>query len=72
LFIVARSIILKTRNVSDKSYKENQNTRYKRDKIRITLKTHVVCPNTFFSAYPAVYEIMWKNAVEKDGPQTTT
>jgi hypothetical protein len=47
------------RNVSDKSCRENQNT-------------HFVFRNFFFFENRAVYEIMWKNISEPDGPQTTT
>jgi len=46
------------RNVSDKSYRENQNTR-------------IVFSNFFFSDNLAVYEIMWKNIVEGGRPQMT-
>jgi hypothetical protein len=42
------------RNVSDKGCTETQNT-------------HFVFSN-FFSEKPAVYEIMWKNIVERDRP----
>jgi len=45
------------RNVSDKSCRENQNT-------------HFVF-NNFFSENRAVNEIMWKNMVEPERPQTT-
>jgi len=45
------------RNVSDKSCRENQNT-------------HFVFSNFFFENR-AVYEIMWENIVQPDGPQTT-
>ena len=34
------------------------------------LKTHILCSVTF-PENPAVYEIMWKNVVEPDRPQTT-
>jgi hypothetical protein len=42
---------------SDKSCKENQNTLF--------------MFNNFFSENRAVYEIMWKNVVERYGPQMT-
>ena len=45
------------RNVSDKSCRENQNT-------------HFVCRNFFFENR-AVYEIMWKNIVQRGRPQMT-
>jgi hypothetical protein len=54
--IISVRSLLRMRNVSDKSCKENQNTNF-----------------TFynFSENRAVYEIMWKNVVEPDRPQTT-
>jgi N-acetyl-beta-hexosaminidase len=44
------------RNVSDKSWTENQNT-------------HFMFNNEVFPENRAVYEIMWKNMVERDRPQ---
>jgi len=44
--IISRSVLLRMRNVSDKSCRENQNT-------------YFVFSN-FFSEYRAVYEIMWE------------
>jgi hypothetical protein len=44
------------RNVSDKSCRENQN---------------ILCPISSFFENPAVYEIMWKNIVERGRPQMT-
>jgi len=52
-----RSVLLRMRNVSDKSCTENQNT-------------HFVFSN-FFSENRAVYEIMGKNIVERERPQMT-
>ena len=46
------------RNVSDRSCRENQNT-------------HFVINNIFFFENRAVYEIMWKNIVERGRPQMT-
>jgi hypothetical protein len=54
--IISRSVLLRMRNVSDKSCKENQNT-------------HFVFNN--FSANRAVYEIIWKNILQPDRQQTT-
>jgi hypothetical protein len=34
-------------------------------------KTHTLCSITFFFENHAVYEIMWKNIVERGRPQTT-
>jgi hypothetical protein len=56
-FIISRSILIRMRNVSDKSSRENQNT-------------HFVFSNFFFKSR-AVCEIMWKNVVERDRPQMT-
>jgi hypothetical protein len=55
-FIISRSVIPRMRNVSDKSCTENENTFYDQ-----------FC----FSKNRAVYEIMWKNTVQPDRPQTT-
>ena len=46
------------RNVSDKRYKENQNTRF-------------ISSNFFSSENRAAYEIMWKNIVLPGRPQMT-
>jgi len=48
-FVISRWIILRMRNVSDKSCRENQNT-------------HFVFSN-FFPQNRAVYEIMWKKYI---------
>jgi hypothetical protein len=50
-------LLLRMRNVSDSSCRENQNT-------------HFVFSNFFFQNR-AVYEIMWKNIVEWGRPQMT-
>ena len=57
-FMISRSILLRMRNVSDKSCTENQNTRF--------------LFNIFFFANSAVCEIMWKNIVQPDRSQMTT
>jgi hypothetical protein len=54
--IISRSILVRIRNASDKSYRENQNT-------------HSMF-NTVFSENRVVYETMWKNMVQPDRPQT--
>ena len=46
------------RNVSDKSFRENQNT-------------HFVFSDFFLLENRSLYEIMWKNLVELDRPQMT-
>jgi hypothetical protein len=33
------------------------------------IKTHILCSTIFFENH-AVYEIIWKNTVESEGPQT--
>ena len=48
-------ILLRMRNVADKSCNENQNT-------------HLVI-NNFSSENRAIYEMVWKNLVELDRPQ---
>jgi hypothetical protein len=50
IFIIYHSVLLIMRNVSDKNYRENQNT-------------HFVFNNFFFRC--AVCEIMWKSIVER-------
>jgi hypothetical protein len=36
------------------------------------IETHILCPITFFVfKNRAVYEVMWKNIVQPDRPQTT-
>jgi len=55
-FIISRSFLLRIKNVSDKSCRENQNT-------------HFMC-NNFFLENRVIYEIMWKN-VKPDRPQMT-
>jgi hypothetical protein len=52
--ITSCSVLLRMRNVSDKSCKENQNTHF--------------MFNNFFLKNHAVYEIMWKSVVELCGP----
>jgi len=54
--IISRSVLLRTRNVSDKSCREHQNT-------------HFVFNNFFFFENRAVCEMTWKNCVEPDRPQ---
>jgi hypothetical protein len=39
-------------------------------KVVEEMKTHILCSVTFF-LNPAVYEIMWKNVVERGRPQMT-
>jgi hypothetical protein len=56
LLIIAR-LVLRMRNVSDKSCKENQHTHFRF--------------NNNFSVNLAVYEIMWKNMIQPDRPQMT-
>jgi hypothetical protein len=54
--IIYCKILLRMRNISDKTYRENQNTFYVQQ-----------C----FSKNGAVYEIMWKNMEQPDRPQMT-
>jgi len=46
------------KNVSDRSFRDNQNTRF-------------VFSTVLFSQNRAVHEIMWKNIVEPERPQMT-
>ena len=50
--IISRSFLLGMRNVSDKLFRENQNT-------------HFVISKFFSLENRAVYEIMWKNIIER-------
>ena len=52
--ITSHSVLLRMRNVSDKSCRENQNTHF--------------MFNNFFLKNHAVFEIMWKSVVEPCGP----
>jgi hypothetical protein len=54
--IISHWILLRMRNVSDESCRDNENT-------------HFVFKKIFFSENRAVYEIMWKNMVQPDSPQ---
>jgi hypothetical protein len=55
-FMISQPIILRARDVSDKRYRDNQNTSYS---------------ITFFCENRAVYEIMWKETVDRVRPQMT-
>jgi hypothetical protein len=55
--IVSRRILLRMRNVSDKSCRENKKKKF--------------IFNNFFRESRTVCEIMWKNTVEPDRPQMT-
>jgi hypothetical protein len=55
--ITSRWVLLRMRNISDKSCRENQSTHF--------------MFNNFFPENRAVYEIMWKNMVQRDRPQMT-
>jgi len=54
---ISRTILLRMKNVSDRSCRENQNTRFSLSNL------------FFLSENRAVYKIMWKNAVESCMPQ---
>ena len=56
--IIFRSFIVRSRNVSGKTCRENQNTYFMFD--------------FFFLENHTIYEIMWKNKVEPNRPQTAT
>ena len=53
--LISRWIILKMKNVSNKSCRENQNTRF--------------TFSNFFPKFVPIYEIMWKNRAEPERPQ---
>ena len=56
-FVISPSFLLKMRNVSDKVVVEKIKTR--------------VCSVTFFFENRAVYEILWRNIVDRSRPQMT-
>ena len=59
IHIVSSSFLLRMRNVSGKSCRDNQNT-------------HFVFSNFFFSfENHAVCEIIWENIIERGRPQVT-
>jgi hypothetical protein len=55
---ISSRILLRMRNVLDKTYTENQNIHF--------------MFNIFFSEHRTVYEIMSKNVVLPEGPQMTS
>ena len=55
--IISRSVHLRMKSDSDKSCRENRKTRFKF--------------SNFFFLNHAVYEITWKNSVERDKRQMT-
>ena len=60
--IISLSLLLRMINVSGKSCRENQNTHFVFNNCLFFI---------FFFCNRVVYEIMWKNIVEPDGPQMT-
>jgi hypothetical protein len=57
ILIISRSVFLRMRNISDKSWIENQNSHF--------------MFNNCFVENGVVYEIIWKNIVEPGRPQMT-
>jgi hypothetical protein len=55
--IISRLILLRIRNISDRSHRETQNTCF--------------CFHIFFSESRAYCDVMWKNMVEPDRLQMT-
>jgi len=55
--VISRLVIPKMRNVSDKLIEK--------------LKTHILCSITFFFKNRAVYEMIWKNIVERGRTKVT-
>ena len=60
-FIISRSILLSMKNVSEKLFRGSRNTHF--------MFSNFI--NFFPPENPAVYEIMWKNIVERGRPQMT-
>ena len=61
LFVVSRSFHLRMRNFSEKSCRENQNTHF--------VFSNIPSPSPLPPENHTVYEMMWKNIVERDRPQ---
>ena len=61
--IISRWILLRIKNISDNTSRENQNTHFMFNKV-----PHPHPPTT---ENRAVYEIVWKNVVETDVPHMT-
>jgi hypothetical protein len=55
VLIISRTVLLRMRNIPDRSCRENQNT--------------LLCSITFFNY--AIYKIIWKNVVERGRPLMT-
>jgi len=51
--IISRSFLLRIRSISDRRWRDNQNT---------------FCFRYFYFENRTVYEIMWKNIVQRGGP----
>ena len=58
ILIISRSVLLRMKKVSDKSFRNTRNT-------------HFMFDNFFSPKNRAVDEIMWKNIVQRDRPQIT-
>jgi hypothetical protein len=59
ILILSHSVLIRMKNVSDKSCRKYQNT-------------HFTSTNFFFLENRAIYEIKWKNIADPDRPQITT
>jgi len=57
-FFISRSLLLRMRNISNKSCRDNQNT-------------HTVFSNFYFFENRAFYEKIWNNIVDRGRPQMT-
>ena len=65
-YVVSRSILLRMRIFSDESCRENQNTHFMISHFIIIIIIIII-----IILNRAVYELMWKNIVERVRPQMT-
>jgi hypothetical protein len=56
--IISRSALVRTRNVTDKIVEK--------------IKTYILCSTAFILENRTVYEVRWKNMVERGRPQMAT
>jgi hypothetical protein len=63
-FLIIAHLLLRMRNVADKSCRENRNTQF-------VFNNYPPSPPAPHPENCAVYEMVWKSTVELDGPQKT-
>ena len=70
-FMVSNSFHLVMRNVSVKSFKENQNTFYGFYNFLLVIFIYLFYIYIYIYINHAIYEIMWRNIVERNSSQMT-